>query len=451
MIVDFLSNAFEKNKHRDAIIWKEQAYTYGWLLERMAFWEHSIQKKAIKPGAVTILEGDFSPNSIALFLALMKHRCIIVPLTQSVTAKKSEFIRIAEGEIHYTIVQSDTVEINVCLHSADHPIYNDLRSKQHPGLVLFSSGSTGTSKAAVHDLFTLLEKFTVPRHSLRSITFLLYDHIGGVNTLFYNLANGGCLITIADHKPDTVLSSIEKHGAELLPTSPTFLNLILISEAYKRYNLNTLKLLTYGTESMPEATLKRFHELYPHVRLLQTYGLSEVGILRSKSKSSDSLWMKIGGEGYETRVVDGVLHIKANSSMLGYLNAPSPFTSDGWFNTGDAVEVEGEYVKILGRRSEIINVGGEKVYPAEIENILLLMPNVRDVTVRGEPNPITGQVVMARFNLVEEENQASFRKRMRLFCRDKLPTFAIPVRIEITTGEQFSQRFKKMRRDIQDL
>ena len=98
---------------------------------------------------------------------------------------------------------------------------------------------------------------------------------------------------------------------------------------------------------MPESTLKRFNQLFPDIKLLQTYGLSEVGILRSKSKSSDSLWVKVGGEEFETRVIDGMLEIKAKSAMLGYLNAPSPFTEDGWFKTWDAVEVEGEYIKIL--------------------------------------------------------------------------------------------------------
>jgi long-chain acyl-CoA synthetase len=70
---------------------------------------------------------------------------------------------------------------------------------------------------------------------------------------------------------------------------------------------------------------------------------------------------------------DGLLEIKAKSAMRGYLNAESPFTPDGWFKTGDAVEVDGEYIKILGRKSELINVGGEKVYPAEVESVIQLM------------------------------------------------------------------------------
>src|SRR5690606_14521139 len=146
-----------------------------------------------------------------------------------------------------------------------------------------------------------------------------------------------------------------------LPTTQTFLNLTLLGKAWEGLDLSSLQLITYGTEPMPEATLKAVHERFPEVQLLQTYGLSELGILRSKSRSSDSLWVKVGGEGFETRIVDGLLEIKAQSAMLGYLNAPSPFTPDGWFRTGDAVEVDGEWLRILGRKSEMINVGGEKV------------------------------------------------------------------------------------------
>ena len=121
---------------------------------------------------------------------------------------------------------------------------------------------------------------------------------------------------------------------------------------------------------MLPATLAKLKTVFPDVKLLQTYGLIEVGVLKTSSKSNDSLWVKLGGNGYDLRVVDGLLEIKAESAMLGYLNYASPFTEDGWFKTGDAVEVDGEYFKILGRKSEIINVGGEKVFPVEIENVI---------------------------------------------------------------------------------
>jgi long-chain acyl-CoA synthetase len=444
-VIDFLLRVFEANRSRDAIVWRDRPIDYGWLLGRVQDWRARLEGDGVAPGAVVAIEADFSPNAVALFLALAERRCVFVPLTSSVAAKREEFLEVAEVETVFTIDESDEARVTRLDRRATHPFYGTLRERGRPGLVLFSSGSTGKSKAAVHDLAGILEKFQTPRHSLRAISFLLYDHIGGVNTMLYTLSNGGCVVTVRDRGPDAVLSAIERHRVELLPTSPTFLNLVLLSEAYKRHDLSTLKTVTYGTEPMPESTLRRFHELFPAITRLQTYGLSEVGILRSKSKSSDSLWVKVGGEGFETRVVDGILEIKARSAMLGYLSAPSPFTADGWFHTGDAVEVDGDYIRILGRRSEMINVGGEKVYPAEVESVIQTMDNVAAVTVHGEPNPITGQIVCARVTLVKPEDSKAVAARVKEFCRGRLQAFKVPVRVRVVDEPQYSDRFKKTR------
>jgi acyl-CoA synthetase (AMP-forming)/AMP-acid ligase II len=232
---------------------------------------------------------------------------------------------------------------------------------------------------------------------------------------------------------------------EVLPAAPSFLNLLLLHGAYRQFNLTTLKYITYGAEVMPEQTLNRCAEVFPQVNLLQKYGTSEVGTLRSKSRSSDSLWVKIGGEGYQWRVVDGLLQLKAESAMLGYLNAPSPFTPDGWFITGDCVEVDGEYLRILGRNSDIINVGGRKVYPPEVENVIRELPNVADVTVFGETNPLVGNIVVARVQLSENEDHSEFRLKLKRHVGAKLEGYKVPIKIILSAEGQVSARFKKIR------
>src|SRR6266513_285508 len=444
--VDFLLEVFRANSEKDALVWRDQAISYRWLLDAVLGWREGLLREAIPPGAVVSLEADFSPTSIALLLALVERECIVVPLTSSVEMKKPEFRTIAQVEATASVSAGDEARLARTTAGASHELYTRLRRARHPGLVLFSSGSTGESKAAVHDFVPLLGKFKVRRHALRTLTFLLFDHIGGVNTLLYVLSNAGCIVTVQDRSPGAVCAAIEKHRVQLLPTSPTFINLLLASEAYADHDLSSLELVTYGTEVMPESTLARFHQIFPRVRLLQTYGLSEVGILRSQSRSSDSLWVKVGGEGFETRVVDGMLQIRAQSAMLGYLNAPSPFTPDGWLPTGDAVETDGEYLRIRGRQSEIINVGGEKVYPAEVESVLQAMEGVADVTVSAEVHPITGQIVMARVRLSTAETLPEFRRRMRLFCRDRLPAFKIPQKVLLVDEALHGERFKKKRR-----
>lgn len=446
MHIQFLRERFAESSDLDALVWHDQVFSYKHILDEIDNWGRILEEEKIGKGSVVSIEADFSPRAIALMLSLVDHNCVIVPLSSSVKNQIPEFREIAQVEVVIAVSSEDVPVITRTGVQVDHPVLTGLKDVAHPGLILFSSGSTGKSKAAVHDFVPMLEKYKLPRHSLRTITFLLFDHIGGVNTLLYNLSNAGCVITVADRKPETVCATIEKYGVELLPTSPTFLNLLLVSGALERYRLESLKMVTYGTEVMPESTLRHIHSLLPKVKLLQTYGLSEVGILRSKSKSSDSLWVKVGGEGFETRVVEGMLEIKAKSAMLGYLNAPSPFTDDGWFKTGDAVEVDGDYIRILGRKSEIINVGGEKVYPSEIESTLQTMDGVREVVVSGLPHPLTGNIVVARVRVDTDETLSQFRKRMREFCSTKLARFKIPQKVELVEGALHGDRFKKMRK-----
>jgi acyl-coenzyme A synthetase/AMP-(fatty) acid ligase len=405
-----------------------------------------LRAKGVKDGEVISLVGDFTPNTIALLFALIQNNNIIVPFNH--TFKELEYVKFDIAHIQKEIVvnvENDNYKIEKKEGSGKHLLYDIIRRRKNPGLVLFTSGTSGTPKGAVHDFSKLLEKFNTPRKSLRTANFLLFDHWGGLNTMLHTLSNGGIVLALKERRPDSICSFIEKYKIELLPASPTFLNLLLISEEYRNYDLSSLTLITYGTEPMPQATLERLRKAFPNVKLQQTYGLIELGVLRSKSKSDDSLWVKIGGEGFETRVVKGLLEIKAESAMLGYLNAPSPFTEDGWFMTGDQVEEDGEYIKILGRESEIINVGGEKVYPAEVESVIQELDNVAEVTVFGEKNPIIGNIVCTKIRLFKEEDKKQFITRLKIYCRQKLQSYKVPVKVIIDNEQQFSDRFKKKR------
>jgi long-chain acyl-CoA synthetase len=207
-----------------------------------------------------------------------------------------------------------------------------------------------------------------------------------------------------------------------------------------------LRLVTYGAEPMPQSTLERLREAFPDLKLQQTYGLIEVGVMRSKSREDGSLWVKLGGEGYETRVVDGILQIKTRSTILGYLNAPTPITEDGWFVTGDAVLQDGEWFRILGRKSELINVGGEKVYPAEVESVIQSMGDVEEATVYGESNALMGHIVCAKVRTRVPVEADEFAVRVKQHCGERLERFKVPVKVQVVDEYQFGERFKKIRR-----
>jgi acyl-CoA synthetase (AMP-forming)/AMP-acid ligase II len=444
--LNFLFRTFEKNKNKIAIIQEDIKISYKRLIDRCIYYDGFIAANGICSGQVVSLQADYSLDSIALLLSLIRNNCIVVPFDINLSRIKTDKLcEVAEVDYMCTKVPGG---INCYEEDATsiHMLYQELDvGRKHPGLVLFTSGSTGEPKGIVHDFVPLLNKFKVKKRTFTTIPFLLFDHMGGINTLFYTLSNVGTLVIPYSKIPDRICSLIELYKVELLPTSPTFLKLLLLSEAYKEFNLSSLKIISYGTESMPETILKRLNDVFPNVKFQQTYGSSEIGVLRSKSKSNDSLWVKLGGEDYKIKVVDGVLHVKTKSSIIGYLNIDKPvLTDDGWFNTGDRVEVKGDYFKILGRDSEIINAGGYKVFPQEVENIILCMDEVKDVTVYGEKHNILGNIVCAQINF--RGDFKDYERKIRNHCIEKgLEFWKIPIKYTVIDEITISDRFKKVR------
>jgi long-chain acyl-CoA synthetase len=442
--IDFLLSIFLEFKDNDAIIWENEKFTYNWLYNKIIFYNNILFDNYLTNGTVVALKGDFTPNTISILLSLVYNNCIIIPLTHTVK-NEDNLLTISQAKYIITVNENDEFEINNLDSQENNEYYHLININNTPGLILFSSGTTGVPKCAVHDFSKLLKKFKEKKSSLRTLNFLMFDHWGGLNTMFHILSNGGTVISTKERSPINICKLIELYKIELLPSSPTFLNLLLLSELYKEFDLSSLQIISYGTEPMSLATLLRLKVVFPNIKLIQTYGLIELGVLKTNSKSNDSLWVKLGGEGYELRVVNDMLEIKAESAMLGYLNAPSPFTEDGWFKTGDAVEVEGDYFKILGRKSELINIGGEKVYPAEIEDVILQLDNIAEVLVYGERNSITGMMIVAQIRIKEDEDKKTLFTRIKRHCRAKLTPFKVPVKIIITQEEQYGERFKKKR------
>jgi long-chain acyl-CoA synthetase len=440
--LDWLLERMAQHGAADAVIEGTTVHSYDALLAAISRWARLFADRGIT-GRVVSIEAEYGLEAIAAIAGAAIGGNVLVPISMAVDAHREMFLAMAEVEYRVTPGNSRRLVVETGRQAA-HPFYQALRRAATPGLVLFSSGTSGSPKAAVHDLGMLLQKFKVQRHAYRTLVFLQLDHIGGLNTLFYTLSNGGAVVIAEGRMPAEVCRAVAQHRVELLPTSPTFLNMLLLSEEHQRCDLSSLQLITYGTEPMPAHTLERVHAAFPAVRLLQTYGLSELGILRSQSREPGSLWIRVGGEGFQIKVVDGRLFVKAQSAMLGYLNAPSPFDADGYFDTGDLVERDGDWLRIVGRATEVINVGGNKVLPIEVESLLLAMENVADVEVHGEANPMMGQIVAATIRLAHPEDPTAFKTRMRLFCQGRLPDYKMPRRIRFSDALH-SARFKKVR------
>ncbi|MDR0822179.1 MAG: long-chain fatty acid--CoA ligase [Endomicrobium sp.] len=443
MNISFILESIQKNKDIPAVITDEKTYLFADIYKEYLNAKQILTDNNIKSGSIVSVIADFNPKSIALIVALIEMDCILVPISATIKSIDS-YIRISESAFVIDL-SGGQIQITKTAKKPEHKMLLDLIQSKNPGLILFSSGTTGEPKAALHNLSTLLEKFKKPGKVMRTITFLLFDHIGGFNTLIHTVANGGTIVLIKSRDSDDVCRAIEKHKVELLPTSPTFLNLLLLNKMSEKYDLSSLKIISYGTEPMPQSTLELLHKAIPTARLKQTYGLSELGIMSTKSESDDSLWVKIGGDGVEIKIIDDILFVRTKSAMIGYLNAPSPFDSEGWFNTKDKVEQKDRYLKVLGRITDIINVGGEKVYPSDVESVLIKYEGVKDIRIFGESNPLVGKIVAAQVQVAAQNNNRDFVKGLRKFAVENLEKFKVPVKIILTENSLFSDRLKKKR------
>ncbi len=420
---------------------------YAEVSSRIAGFTQQLKAKGVKQGDTVVVVADYAPDVFCMILALATLACIVVPMTRGSVIEEAEALTIS-GSDHCISFSPDGLSwaIEARPVSAPNPMLVEFRATGRAGLILFSSGSTGKPKGMLHDFERVAEKFRVARNPVVAIPFLMLDHFGGINTILAITASLGTVVTAENRSISTICEAIQNYKVDLLPTTPSFLTLLAATDLSTKYDLSSLKRITYGTETMPQATLDRIRLRFPNAELQQTYGLSEVGVLRSQSRPDGSLWVRIGGSGFETLVRDGILWIRSEYRMVGYLNAPSGFDEEGWFNTQDRVEVDGEYFRILGRVTDLINVGGQKVYPAEVEDVILALPNIADVVVTGEKHALLGQIVVAKVHLTEPEPLDALRLRIRKACLAKLTAYKVPAKVMLLEQEIYSPRFKKMRR-----
>ena len=401
-----------------------------------------------------VIVGDYDVDSIAYMLAAIK--CSITFTLQTKETYKN--LKDELSEIGFQVVLFTNHNNVIYLTPTDHEsVLSDSISHHGQLVIFFSSGSTGRPKAIVHKLPNLLLKFVGKNNKkFTSFVFLQFDHMGGFNTLLAIFFGGGCAVTTADRDPSEVARLIEKYNVQLLPATPTFLSLLVISKAYLKYDLSCLRVISYGTETMADSLLTRLYILFPGVKLKQTYGLSEIGVVPTVSKSSNSTYFKIVGKQYRTKIIDSILKIKAPSTMIGkmvfsgekYEFQDEPY--EQWFDTKDVVEQEGEFIRVLGRDSDIINVGGNKVYPAEVESCLFRHPAITEVLVKPKKNPITGFSVHAMVVLCPDSEVEIERLSIMKFVREALPKYACPASYNFVGSLPKTSRFKRDRSNAQD-
>jgi acyl-CoA synthetase (AMP-forming)/AMP-acid ligase II len=440
---DFLGH-LKRGENKPAIVSDAGRFSYDELHNKITAYCKGLAVKSVSNSCVLLVD-DYSFNSVCMLFALWMHNNVVA-LSVPKGEEQIAYLASAAGARFYVIggaAQEFAVINNE--NSLVPPTVDELLSRNQAGFIVFSSGSTGPAKGVVHTIAPFFARYLSAEKCGAILAFLLFDHVGGLVTVLQALATHGTLIIPKERSPQEVGRCIESFNVETLHVSPTLLNLATITGVFQNWDTHTLQRIYYGSEPSSPESIQRITSALPQVQLRQLYGMSEIGVLPCRSKDGDSAWMQIDDPNYSVRVVNGILHVRGATNMVGYLSSAADLSSDGYLITGDLVEENQGYFRISGRAVDVINVGGKKVFPSHVESILMDVENVSDVVVYAEPNPLLGQIVAARFTLVEPEALDAFKVRLYQQIRGVLAQEQLPRLISIVDTPLYTSRFKKMR------
>jgi long-chain acyl-CoA synthetase len=313
-----------------------------------------------------------------------------------------------------------------------------------PGVILYTSGSTGQPKGAVLSHAALAaanESWAGPVMGLtaadRVLAVLPLAHSFGLNgALLAPLLAGVTVVLQERFTPEDTLRAIARHRATVFPGVATMFARILESPALEGADLSSLRLAVSGAAPCPWALAHEWRRR-TGVRIVRGYGMTElfrpISYLAGEATDRpDSIGRAVPG--VELRVVEDELWIRSPAAMDGYLRAPEEtaavLAADGWFRTGDLATISDDgYVSIVGRKRELILRGGYSVVPGEVEQALLAHPAVAEAAVIGVAHPELGEEVAAFVTL-----RAGGRAEpadLIAFCRARLAGYKYPRRVTV--------------------
>jgi acyl-CoA synthetase (AMP-forming)/AMP-acid ligase II len=495
--LDFLSIANAICPDRDCVVFEGKRYTFGQVNERSNRLANSLTKMGIKKGdMVAILQVNCN-QFLETYYAVAKLGAILAPLN----------FRAKEDELTYMLNNSGAVALFVGdryvnmvnamrpnLTSVQHCIsidgkqenmhyYEDLISSGSPDevvpdvddedttLLMYTAGTTGRPKGVpmTHNSYGIYVLDNVDPASpdieeKNLLTVPLY-HVAGFQALLAAVYGGRTLIMMRQFEVNDWMDAVQRERINRAMLVPTMLKRVIDNPDFDKYDLSSLRVITYGAAPMPFEVIKKAIEVMPHVRFINAFGQTETsstittlgpedhvisGTPEEKAKKLKRLETSIGRpmSDVEMKVVDaegndlppgeiGEFVARGPRIMKGYFKdeekTAKAFTKDGWLRTSDTGYKDEEgYFYLAGRADDLIKRGGEFISPEEVENVLYSHPKIAEAAVIGVPDPEWGQQPKAI--VVLKEGETATPEEIIEYCRQKLSSFKRP-RSVVFVGE----------------
>lgn len=352
-----------------------------------------------------------------------------------------------------------TTELDVPSFAPCHKIvscFHDRNAQQQTEWVLLTSGTTGDPKLVVHTLASLtgvIESGRPPGPQVVWSTFYDIRRYGGLQIFLRAVLTGTSLVlSSAQESTAQFLGRVGALGVTHISGTPSHWRRALMSPSA---HLIAPEYVRLSGEIADQAILDQLRLFYPQARISHAFASTEAGVafdVRDEKSGFDPAVIH-HTPGVEMKIEHGTLCIRSNRNASRYLNHECrPLKDkDGFVDTGDVLELRGDRYHFVGRRDGVINVGGQKVHPEEVEEVINRHPHVRMSLVRTRKNSIMGALVIADVVLRTAEQPGStadqtIQRDILSLCRESLPAHKVPVSINFVSALAVAETGKLIRR-----
>ena len=297
--------------------------------------------------------------------------------------------------------------------------------------VFATSGTTDAPKLVVQSFENLTRTVRQQKEQQAPLRWaLLFDpaRFAGMQVLLQAIVGGGCALM-----PDKLKSFADQlayfvgKNCNAFSATPSMWRKILMTPGHERLNPS---ILTLGGEIADQPVLESLRLAYPQARIAHVYASTEAGagfVVADGQAGFPTSLLDTGFCGTSVRVKDGRLMLRSPGRSARYLNADAEFTDqDGFVDTGDCVTLSGSRYVFLGRANGAINVGGNKVFPEEVEEAIMASGFCRVAKVSGKSSPVLGSIVVAEVVLSDGISTQDGARLIKRFCSGRLEPWKVP-------------------------
>lgn len=327
-------------------------------------------------------------------------------------------------------------DIEAVVLSDKNDLINRINSKKNNwSITLYTSGTTGLPKKVKHTFSSITRFVKISEHKAKNIWGFAYNptHMAGIQVFFQALLNGNSIVRLFGLTPDTIFREIKENNITHISATPTFYRLLLPWN--ERYN--SVVRITSGGEKFDSKTLNQMKQIFPKARFTNVYASTEAGTLFAADGDAFTLKENINGL---IKIIDGELII--HKELMGNMD----IETGEWYHTGDLVDLLSENpirFRFLSRKNEMINVGGYKVNPGEVEEIIREIDGIKEVRVYSKSNSVLGNIICAEIVCTDKAlNETEIRNTLQ----QQLQEFKIP-RIIRFVDEILTTRTGKIKRN----